>query len=103
MKPYMRLSCDKTLKKKVAIHAEDVVVEDVLMLFSSDAGNSINGLIPKTTPMAYIPRLADFTINYLDRVSRSVYIFLFCGKGGGEQDYHIVLVAFREYYHYAFK
>jgi hypothetical protein len=61
--PHMKLSCDKTLKW-MAIHAKDVVVQDVIMLFTS-----VNGLIPN-----YITILAEFKVDYLYRVSRFVLI-----------------------------
>ena len=51
---------------------EDVVMEEPLMLFSSDTSSSVEGVIPLATPMAYIPDLADYVVRYLDRVARQV-------------------------------
>ena len=73
--PFMKLASDRSLRKQVDAVTNNIVVEDVQMLFSSDACGAVDGVEIRSIPMAYVPHTDAFVLSYLERLSKYVSMF----------------------------
>ena len=73
MKKYIKLESETKVRMKIREATSSVKVEKVEMVFKSASSTTHDKTITKENPVAYIQNLADFTVNFITKLSR--YLF----------------------------